>query len=197
LYQFTSGHCTRDRTGDFSTKFPSGSVHPIGPVHNCEAGRHATQRTNCRQGGGDYAILRVNNPSGWQQGRGWVFVRESGANGGVGGTARDEQYPIRRASNLGSNWEGTRVCKSGRSSTATSCGKVTHINQGYTDSDGWSYTGLAKTNYCSRGGDSGGPVYASNTAYGIHQASPSLCAGVYQGIVAAQNGMNVDIMLAP
>jgi hypothetical protein len=74
---------------------------------------------------------------------------------------------------------------------------VTHINQGYTDREGWSYTGLAKTNYCGMGGDSGGPVYASNTAYGIHQGGASLCGSVYQGIVAAQNGMNVDIILAP
>lgn len=47
------------------------------------------------------------------------------------------------------------------------------------------------------GGDSGAPVYASNTAYGIHHGSSSLCSTWYQGIVAAQNGMNVDIILAP
>jgi hypothetical protein len=56
---------------------------------------------------------------------------------------------------------------------------------------------LFKINYCSMGGDSGGPVYASNTAYGIHQGGASLCGSVYQGIVAAQNGMNVDVILAP
>lgn len=92
-----------------------------------------------------------------------------------------------------------RICKSGRSGTGTSCGRVKEIGFGYTSSSsGYSYENLAVTSYCSLDGDSGAPIYVANTAYGVHQGSGSFCnRSYYQGIIAAQHGMNVDIILQP
>jgi hypothetical protein len=89
LYQFTAGHCTRNFENTWWTRFANESVHDIGPVHNCIAGRGPA--SNCAQGYGDYAILRVDNPAGWDQGRGWVFVRTSDPNAGEDGTTRDTE----------------------------------------------------------------------------------------------------------
>lgn len=68
----------------------------------------------------------------------------------------------------------------------------------YTDHvSGYSYRGMAVTTFCAQTGDSGAPVYASNTAYGLVSGGAGLCTSYYQSIVAAQNGMNVDIIVAP
>jgi len=189
LYQLTAGHCTRNRENVWRTRFPNNSVHDIGAVHNCRAGRGPAN--NCSQGGADYAILRVNNPSGWSQGRGWVFVRASGSHDGVPGTNRDPSYEMRNVSRVSEGW---RVCKSGRHST--SCGRIFDLGYSYTSGSGYSYAYLARARYCWRGGDSGAPVYAYHNAYGIHQGGISeSCTGYFQSIVDAQNGLNVDVML--
>jgi hypothetical protein len=56
---------------------------------------------------------------------------------------------------------------------------------------------LARANYCGQTGDSGSPVYAFHHTYGIHQGGGDPCAKLFQSIVNAQDGMNVDIILAP
>jgi hypothetical protein len=60
---------------------------------------------------------------------------------------------------------------------------------------GTTVRGLARANFCGTNGDSGGPVYAQNTAYGLHVAGASYCDSYYQGIRPAQNLLNVDILL--
>jgi hypothetical protein len=190
LYLFTAGHCTRNRPDTWWTWFPDGSQHDIGPVHNCIAG--VGPANNCQQGYGDYAILRVLNPSGWEQGRGWVFVRDSESFDGVEGTTRDPSYEINDVSRVGDGW---RVCKSGRH--GTSCGRVFDLGYSYTEAGGYTYRYLARADYCWRGGDSGGPIYAYHHAYGIHHGGVALCTGYIQSIVNAQDGMNVDIILSP
>src|SRR5699024_9390327 len=99
----------------------------------------------------------------------WVYVRASNPNGGVAGTERDEQYPIRRSSLIGPDPQGKRVCMSG--ANGTSCGKVMKVDVTWTDDDGFTTKRLAWTNYCARQGDSGAPVYAYGSAYGIHSGS--------------------------
>jgi hypothetical protein len=191
LYLFTAGHCTRNRPDTWWTWFPDGTQHDIGPVHNCIAGRGPAN--SCGQGYGDYAILRVLNPSGWDQGRGWVFVRTSDPNAGEDGTTRDTAYEINDALRVSEGW---RVCKSGRH--GTSCGRVVELNVGYTSvTSGYSYDFLASANYCGQEGDSGGPIDAFHHAYGIHQGGGDDCTKFFQSIVNAQDGMNVDIILAP
>jgi hypothetical protein len=190
LYLLTAGHCARTRNASsWWTRFPDQSLHAIGPVHNCQAGRGPAN--NCSQGDGDMAILRVNNPSGWQQGRGWVFVRPSANNKGVQGTVRDETYPIRRTGFTGQPLSGFRVCKSGRIST--SCGEVVAVSVRYS-ANGYEYRWMAAATYARSGGDSGAPIYAGGTAYGLH-SGVSGGFGIYQGINAAQNVLNVNILL--
>lgn len=120
LYLMTAGHCVRNRGLTWVTRFPGGTVHDIGPRHSCVAGRGPAN--NCRQGPADAALLRVTNPSGWDNARGWVYVRASARNGGVPGTGRNENYRIRQT---GTSRTGMRVCKSGRISTG--CGEVTRL----------------------------------------------------------------------
>jgi hypothetical protein len=141
-------------------------------------------------------ILTVNNPSGWEQGRGWVFVRASAPYCStpydcIDGTTRDPSYEIHDVSRVGDGW---RVCMSGRH--GTSCGRVFDLGFSYTEL-GYTYRYLARADYCSEGGDSGGPVYAYHHAYGIHQGGIDGCSAVFQSVVQAQDGLNVDVMLSP
>lgn len=118
----TSCTCSRPATARGTGRttgaraFRTTATTSSGPVHNCEAGRGPAN--NCRRGDGDYAILRVNNPSGWKQGRGWAFVRSSPNDDGVNGTSRNTSYTIRRASRLGSNWEGMPSARVGGTARA-------------------------------------------------------------------------------
>jgi hypothetical protein len=121
-----------------------------------------------------------------------VFVRTSDPNAGEDGTTRDTAYEIRDALRVGDGW---RVCKSGRH--GTSCGRVFRLDYGYTSDSGYTYDFLARANYCGQSGDSGSPIYAFHHAYGIHHAGSDDCTKSFQSIVNAQDGMNVDIILAP
>lgn len=48
-------------------------------------------------------------------------------------------------------------------------------------------------NYAQAGGDSGAPVFANGTAYGIHSGFSGSYA-MYQGIRGAENALNVDVI---
>lgn len=79
-------------------------------------------------------------------------------------TIIQENYPIEGEA---SSYLFETVCHSG-SSTGTSCGTVTGLNQTvYYEEDGW-LVGLNRVlNGCVYPGDSGGPVFANNMALGI------------------------------
>lgn len=65
--------------------------------------------------------------------------------------------------------EGTKVCRFGRTTgTGSGCTKVKYVSACYSV-----YCGLATTTAWTRddGGDSGGPWYHGNNAYGIHSGS--------------------------
>ncbi len=179
LYAFTAGHCVDDdpSTTTYYTRFPDNSLHNIGPRQNFEF-----------SGRGDASIIRVTNEAGWRA-RAWVVVVDSPANGGEEGTTYNPQYPILRD---GTSTDNMRVCHSGVG-VGTSCGRVTELGVAHTyDEDNMTVRGMAKTSYCRGPGDSGGPVFAGGTAYGLHGAG-SGCVGYYQGIRGAENLMNVDV----
>ena len=139
LYIMTAGHCTASKGEPWWTYFPDGSDHDIGPVHN---------RINS-VAYGDMAVIRVVNEAGWQA-RAWVLVLASGS------TTYNDHYRITRDDYA---VEGNRVCATGITSL-TRCGILRRAvipNE----------AGRMEATFCTRGGDSGGPVYASNTAYGI------------------------------
>lgn len=180
LYAFTAGHCVDDNPSStiYQTHFSDGSVHNIGPRHNFVL-----------SGTGDMAIIRVTNEAGWRA-RAWVYVRASTGQDGVAGTSRDESYPI-WADDVSS--DEMRICKSGIGQS-TSCGRVKELGVTvHYDNENVTVGGLARTSYCSLGGDSGAPVFASNRAYGIHVAGADGCVAFYQGIREAENLMNVNV----
>jgi len=180
LYAFTAGHCVDDNPAGavYQTHFSDGSVHNIGPRHNFVLG-----------GTGDMAIIRVTNEAGWRA-RAWVYVRASTGRDGVAGTTRDESYPIWAD---GTSTDEMRICKSGIGQS-TSCGRVKELGVTvHYDNENVTVGGLARTSYCSLGGDSGAPVFASRTAYGIHVAGADGCVAFYQGIREAENLMNVNV----
>jgi len=179
LYAFTAGHCLDGAASTtYWTHFSNGSQHNIGPRHNFVLGAS-----------GDAGIIRVSNPAGWDA-RAWVYVLASTGNDGVAGTSANAQYRILAD---GGSSVNMRICKSGVSPDRTSCGRVKELGVTVTYTSGETIRGLARTSYCSQGGDSGGPVYVSNTAYGIHVAGADGCVAYYQGIRGAENLMNVNV----
>ena len=177
FYLFTAGHCVRrvqqlGGTGSWSTEFTDGSVHVIGSMHNFRW-----------DSSGDMAILNVNNPRGWSP-QSEVYVT-AGPN-----TTLDTTYRI-----SADNWSmiGQRICMGGGISGST-CGTVTAL--GLTETyGGVTVQNLGEANYCAHNGDSGGPVFASHTAYGLDVAgsNSNSCDNFYQGIRAAENAMNVNV----
>lgn len=186
LYLVTAGHCFRGTpAGDWVQKFPDGSAHVIGPMHNAVLGL-----------AGDAGIIQVTNPAGWSA-RAWVFVGASAANGGAAGTALDPAYTI-GADGSGLR-AGTRICKTGAVG-GTQCGKVVATGLTVTFPDpAFPLTRtidvgqLGQASFCVQLGDSGGPVFADHTAYGLVSGTGGGCVSYYQGIQGAENLMRVDL----
>jgi hypothetical protein len=175
LYQFTAGHCVAGGfTDTWYTHFPNGSVHAIGPRHNHRF-----------SGSGDMAILRINNPTGWHP-RAWVYVT-SGPD-----TTTDTTYHL---SSDGTSVVGMRICTTGAFFGRSDCGTVTQLGVTATYL-GVTVRGLGRGSFCGTGGDSGAPMYASHVAYGLQVAGFSRCDSLYQGIHAAENAMNVNVLHA-
>jgi hypothetical protein len=80
-------------------------------------------------------------------------------------------------------------------SGGTSCGRVFATDVTVTYRDGPTVRHLANALYCTSRGDSGGPIFAGNTAYGIvsGMSLDSPCTSYYQGIRGAENLMNVNV----
>ncbi|HZN71746.1 MAG TPA: S1 family peptidase [Micromonosporaceae bacterium] len=175
LYQFTAGHCVADGfTGDWATRFADGSGHVIGPRYNHRF-----------SSGGDLAILRINNPTGWNP-RAWVFVTDSSD------TNRDVSYHL---SSDDTSTVGMRICTTGASYGRTDCGVVTALGVTATY-NGITVTGLNRGSFCGVSGDSGSPMYAYHVAYGLQVAGFAECDSLYQGIQAAENAMNANLLHA-
>jgi hypothetical protein len=175
LYQFTAGHCVAGGfTDSWSTRFTNGSTHVVGPRHNS---RFASN--------GDMAILRINNPAGWTP-RAWVYVT-AGPD-----TTTDTTYHL---SSDGASTVGMRICTTGAFFGRSDCGTVTQLGVTATYG-GVTVTGLGRGSFCGTGGDSGAPMYASHVAFGLQTAGFSQCDSLYQGITAAENAMNVNVLHA-
>jgi hypothetical protein len=109
----------------------------------------------------------------------------------VEGTVNDPDYPIVRDS---TSVQFSRICKSGVRG-GTSCGRV--LGLGATDTyEGVTVRGLGWASYCREGGDSGGPIYANHTAYGIHVSGDDDCSAYYQGIRGAENLLSMNVIFA-
>lgn len=179
LFVLTAGHCvTRGTT--YHTWFPSDATkHTIGTGHSRVFGAS-----------GDAGLVTIANPTGWKP-RAWVYVGASPARDGVDGTTRVTEYPI---TGDGSSRVGLRVCKTG-ATAETTCGRVDALDVTVDYDNGPVVHHLAQANLCVRPGDSGGPVYSYNTAYGLVSGhiNGTACASLYQGVRGAENLLNVNV----
>jgi streptogrisin C len=102
-------------------------------------------------------------------------------------TTQNSLYPIKA---VGGSTKDLRVCISGAVS-GSDCGPVT--------ATGWPVAGgYAVANYCSTGGDSGGPIFSGGVARGIHHGSKtgaSACRDrLYQGVTEAAQQLRVYVV---
>lgn len=84
--------------------------------------------------------------------------------------AAGDQRPVRFFQRHANIMIGTQVGKSGRS-TDTTRGTIQTVD--YSPVNGNGNGAFATTNYCSTGGDSGGPVFRNDVAWGLHSGSNS------------------------
>ena len=95
---------------------------------------------------------------------------------------------------------GQILCFTG-AATGTHCAQVSDLGDDLTSNAGWTLKNAGELDYCAtKEGDSGGPVIKSNKAYGIISVmndSIGHCYTGYQGIRAAENILNVDVVFSP
>ena len=171
LYQFTAGHCGAATKGPWQTRFANRSLHNIGLVHNFMFDSSA-----------DASIIRVDNPAGWRA-RAWVQVTRSDY------TTADPEYPIRA---VGDSAIGMRVCVTGSWFGVSDCGVVDGVDVTVDYGDAV-VTGLVSSTLCATFGDSGAPIYARNTAYGLLSGGAADCQTFYQPIRKAEDVMRVNV----
>ncbi len=109
--------------------------------------------------------------------------------------AISEEYPITEEA---SSIKGQTVCHSGIATGGT-CGQVVETDVSMKREGGMGHDLVEVKNACNWLGDSGGPWFFANTAYGIHNAGDNgggaPCEGhaYYQEITQATNDLNVSI----
>lgn len=114
-------------------------------------------------------------------------------------TAIMEEYPILAE---GNSYVGQGVCHSGIT-TGGSCGQVTAVDVTYNFGEGPTTYNLTKVHgACGEAGDSGGPYFASNIAYGIHIGSDGAFGGCnintyYEEITDASAALGVTVVGGP
>ncbi|SMC48965.1 S1 family peptidase [Lentzea albidocapillata] len=128
--------------------------------------------------GNDYALIRYTSS-----------IARPGAVNLYNGTQRD-------ISGAGNAYVGQTVGRSG-STTGFRTGKVTALNVTVNYSDGTTVTGMIATTVCAEGGDSGGALFAGNTALGLTSGGSGNCTSggqtFFQPIVEALNAYGVRI----
>jgi streptogrisin C len=124
-------------------------------------------------GNGDGGVIRVQNSNWWVKEWGWrghVVIWGPPSNPAAVQNASNPIY------GSASSYVGEYVCHSGRSS-GSSCGTVTQLNFKTTYGDGTRVEHMTRVNgACAEPGDSGGPVYAGNTALGVWSGGQGACA---------------------
>lgn len=125
--------------------------------------------------GNDYGLVRWDNPN----------ASRPGAVNMYNGTTRD-------ISSSANPYVGQTVSKSG-STTGLTTGPVTGTNVTVNYSSG-TVSGLFQSNMCTEGGDSGGAVFANNTALGLHSGSNrAACRAYHQPVTEALSAYNARV----
>lgn len=128
--------------------------------------------------GNDYALIRYTSS-----------IARPGAVNLYNGTQRD-------ISGSANAYVGQTVGRSG-STTGFRTGRVTALNVTVNYSDGTTVTGMIGTTVCAEGGDSGGALFAGNTALGLTSGGSGNCSSggqtFFQPVVEALNAYGVRI----
>jgi hypothetical protein len=180
-YVLTAGHCA-EAVGNWtslSTDEPVPLPHYLGYV---EQYNNATS---------DYAKIRVSGSGTFWDKPSWPSM--------VAYWGEDQEHPINSESY---SFMGQQVCHSGANS-GTSCGIVTAQDMTVHQPGGDSFHQTEFQTVCTKGGDSGGPVFAANTALGIMTGNnkevegqnPPYCGekGYYTEITEATDALNVSV----
>jgi streptogrisin C len=173
-FLMTAGHCAGAGGGTWKTRFSNLSVHDIGGWQNSNFDYW-----------GDAGILRVNNVTGWLP-MPWALYRPSTDPWQHG------NYKIRHR---GTSTVGMPICTTGAGTGYSNCGHVTQVNASVAGFGPF----MTRGNFCGTYGDSGGPMYKNEAAYGIHvggSVSPG-CDSWYTERVHAENLTNTNIDVAP
>jgi hypothetical protein len=172
-YIMTAGHCVDAFAAStvWGTRFANGEAHNIGPRHNDTFPSV------------DAAILRIDNPSGWNPAATTVVWAANGL-------SQNDAYSIQDYAVAALN---AVVCHSG-ATTRSKCGTVRELS--YDTTYGASDVVVVEPDACTDGGDSGGPWWANARAYGIHSGSGSRtygCVSYYTRIDTAMSGLGVRL----
>ncbi len=173
-YLMTAGHCIPSGAVTWSTKDTAGVRKDIGPTWSYYVDTYI----------GDMAIIRVDDPVGWQP-QAWIQVPWGPY------VTKNDNYTIRADK---TSVVGMRICAQGAASQITTCGEVEEL--GLTANvDGLMMTNLGYATACGGPGDSGGPMFASHNAYGILIGGVvGECEIIYQGVRAVENKLNVNVL---
>jgi len=192
LLMITSGHCLWSGSPDFWAHKESGLWSPAGSAYGYVLGGVK---------GLDAGVIRVDTYSGWVPPAPLAALIVKFFSGPDYTTTYDPTYAIKQDS---SSTLGQLLCMSG-GGTGTRCAEVSDLgadqvletNNGATFN--LKHTGELDTCH-TEAEDSGSPIYKKHKAYGIHLGSVTSvghCYTFYQGIRAAENALNVEILLAP
>jgi hypothetical protein len=170
-YMLTAGHCAAKFPERWASEDASGNPRTIGPVEEY------------RFPGGDWAKIKANGSAYWDVSP-WPSE--------VAHYWEDQERPINFEA---WSYVGEYVCISGTRS-GTSCGSVFSLDVTGESGQGNVYHQTEFGPVCIKNGDSGGSVFAGNTALGIFSGSDvtgCTAIGVYSEIVEATSAMGVSV----
>ncbi|MFT3696055.1 MAG: S1 family peptidase [Kofleriaceae bacterium] len=173
-YILFAGHCVQEAGGEWFGHYANGSSHVIGNGGVFEV-----------DAGGDFSALRLSDAGSWHP-RPWIVVQKGPSSSYI------PRYTIK--ANSGSR-AGTRVCHTGITS-GTHCGTIKKVEQTITYDGVHAIGHMVKTNYCGKPGDSGGPVFASHKAFGIHDAGAAdgSCISYYMPIGRVESSTKTRVV---
>jgi hypothetical protein len=176
-YVLTAGHCGAAYT-QWGSEDAGGTWHSIGNVAGYVFPAH------------DWAKIKATGSAYWDS-TPWPTE--------VAHYWEDQERLI---SAEAASYLGEYVCHSGNAS-GTSCGNVGEVSHTISVEEGLIYNETEFNDICSRGGDSGGPVFAGNTAIGLYSAvnheTYGACdaRGYYIELSEATDAMGVSVVQSP
>lgn len=171
-YIVTAGHCASGGNGWATEDYVYTPELKIGPIHDNLLSRSGTSKL-------DAMIIKIREDVYNWDVIGMIMTRSGLGVDGVSPPSYNERYDITGSGANTNELEGERICVSGAVSSyyeGGSCGKVKEVDIDITTCD---FSGnncnhvykVTRASYCSRGGDSGAPVFRLGKAHGVHIAS--------------------------